>query len=382
MKQQTINIKSLKSNRGQIKGLPANPRFIKNDKFAKLCKSIQEDPEMLNLREIVAYDNNGELVVIMGNMRLRAMRELGIKEASVKILPSNTPIEKLKAFTLKDNSNYGEYDFELLSKEWDLSLLEACDIEIPEITFDETALLGIDDNTQTDNYDTQEELTAIDEDESSAEIEEEDEEEEKSIINLMVSDVVYPTNNAFEIPVLRMDCQPASGVEVPFAAWGADSRLRKDVKTYCFYVDDYRFEAIWKDPSVVVRSGCNQIVEPNLSLYDTTPIAYGLQQIYKKRWIARYFQECGIDVYADLNVASKFYEYNRMGIPDGYNAFATRGYSDRIEYLKQEIEIAREISGKEIPNMIVYGGGAKIKEVCAEYQLIYVEQFMQNKGRR
>ena len=178
-----------------------------------------------------------------------------------------------------------------------------------------------------------------------------------------------------------MDCQPSSGVEVPFAAWGADSRLRKDVKTYCFYVDDYRFEAIWKDPSVVVRSGCNQIVEPNLSLYDTTPIAIGLQQIYKKRRIARYFQECGIDVYADLNVASKFREYNRMGIPKGYIAFATRGYGDRIEYLKQEIDIAREISGKEIPNMIVYGGGAKIKEICAEYQIIYVEQFMQNKGR-
>lgn len=380
MKQETINIKQLKNNRGQVKGLPANPRFIKNDKFIKLCKSIQEDPEMLNLREIVAFDNNGELVVIMGNMRLRAMRELGIKEATVKILPSDTPIDKLKAFTLKDNSNYGEYDFDLLSKEWDLSLLDACDIEIPKITFDEIPLLSGNVTPQGEEQDAQKETTAKEGDEEFP-IEIEEEEEEKSIINLMVSDVVYPTDNAFDIPVLRMDCQPSIGVEVPFAAWGADSRLRKDVKTYCFYVDDYRFEAIWKDPSVVVRSGCNQIVEPNLSLYDTTPIAYGLQQIYKKRWIARYFQECGIDVYADLNVASKFRDYNRMGIPDGYNAFATRGYSDRIEYLKQEIEIAREISGKDIPNMIVYGGGAKIKEVCAEYQLIYVEQFMQNKGR-
>lgn len=378
MKQETINIKHLNSNRGQVKGLPSNPRFIKNDKFAKLCKSIQEDPEMLKLREIVAYDNNGELVVIMGNMRFRAMKELGIKEASVKILPSDTPIEKLKAFTLKDNSNYGEYDFDLLSKEWDLSLLDSCAIELPEITFDESSLLVGDSSNEFDG--TQIKNTAKVEEDKPLEDDEEDY-EDKSIINLMVSDVIYPTDNAFDIPVLRMDCQPSSGVEVPFSAWGADSRLRKDVKTYCFYVDDYRFEAIWKDPSVVVRSGCNQIVEPNLSLYDTTPIAYGLQQIYKKRWIARYFQECGIDVYADLNVASKFRDYNRMGIPKGYNAFATRGYSDRIEYLKQEIDIAREISGKDIPNMIVYGGGAKIKEICAEYQIIYVEQFMQNKGR-
>ena len=198
----------------------------------------------------------------------------------------------------------------------------------------------------------------------------------------MVRDVVYPTNNSYDIPVLKMSCQPPIGVELPFGVWGADSRLRKDVKTYCFYVEDYRFEAIWKDPSVVVCSGVNNIVEPNLSLYDTTPIAYGLQQIYKKRWIARYFQECGIDVYADLNVSQKFYEYNKLGIPDGYNAFATRGYNDRIEYLKQEIEIAKQISGCDYPNMIVYGGGAKIKEVCDHYQIIYVEQFMQNHGRK
>lgn len=266
----------------------------------------------------------------------------------------------------------------MLSKEWDLSLLDSCAIELPEITFDESSLLVGDSSNEFDG--TQIKNTAKVEEDKPLEDDEEDY-EDKSIINLMVSDVIYPTDNAFDIPVLRMDCQPSSGVEVPFSAWGADSRLRKDVKTYCFYVDDYRFEAIWKDPSVVVRSGCNQIVEPNLSLYDTTPIAYGLQQIYKKRWIARYFQECGIDVYADLNVASKFRDYNRMGIPKGYNAFATRGYSDRIEYLKQEIEIAREISGKNIPNMIVYGGGAKIKEICAEFQIIYVEQFMQNKGR-
>ena len=72
-----------------------------------------------------------------------------------------------------------------------------------------------------------------------------------------------------------------------------------------FYVDDYRFDAIWKDPAKVLKSGVKALVEPNCSLYDTTPIAYGLHQIYKKRWIARYFQECGILIYADLNVSIK-----------------------------------------------------------------------------
>lgn len=372
-----LKLSAIEPNKGQIEGLPKNPRFIKDEKFKKLVKSIEEHPEMTAMRELLVYPlDNGKHIIIGGNMRYRAMKELGIKEAPCKVIPQDTTIEQLQAYTLKDNSGYGEWDFVLLSKEWDLSLLDSCAIELPEIVFDESSLL-IDNSLKEHNHKQDENTAKGSEDYPS----EEDDYEEKSIINLMVSDVIYPTDNAFDIPVLSMDCQPSSGVEVPFAAWGADSRLRKDVKTYCFYVDDYRFEAIWKDPSKVVMSGCNAIVEPNLSLYDTTPIAYGLQQIYKKRWIARYFQECGIDVYADLNVASKFREYNRMGIPKGYNAFATRGYGDRIEYLKQEIDIAREISGKEIPNMIVYGGGAKIKEICAEYQIIYVEQFMQNKGR-
>lgn len=194
----------------------------------------------------------------------------------------------------------------------------------------------------------------------------------------MLDDVIYESNNEYEIPNLLLDKQ-AGKLMLPFAAWGADSRLRTDVATYCFYVDDYRFEAIWKDPVKVLTSGVKALVEPNLSLFDTTPVAFGLQQIYKKRWISRYFQECGILIYADLNVSKKFYEYNQMGIPKGYNAFFTRGYSDRLEYLKEEHQIAIKISGKKVPNLLVYGGGAKIKEYCVENSLVYVEQFMQSK---
>lgn len=158
--------------------------------------------------------------------------------------------------------------------------------------------------------------------------------------------------------------------------------MRKDVATYYFFVDDYRFEAIWKDPIKILTSGCKAIVEPNLSVFDTTPVAYGLQQIYKKRWISRYFQECGILVYADLNVSVKFKEYNKMGLPKGYNAFFTRGYNGRLEYLKQELEVAREISGLETPNLLVYGGGDEIRQFCADNSLVYVEQFINNDNHK
>ena len=136
MEQKLVKISKLHSNNGQVEGLPKNPRFIKDDKFKKLVKSIQEDPEMLNIREVVAYDNHGELVVIMGNMRLKALKELGIKEVPCKILPSDTDVEKLKAYTIKDNSGFGEWDFDMLSSDWDFELLTDCAIDLP--VFDES----------------------------------------------------------------------------------------------------------------------------------------------------------------------------------------------------------------------------------------------------
>ncbi len=365
MRIEKVNISRLKSNRGQVSGLPKNPRVIRNNRFACLVRSLKEDPEMLQIREIVAYDNGGELVVIMGNQRFRALLELGIKEIEIKILPKDTPLDKLKRYVQKDNISFGDNDYQALEEDWDKEELENWGLEWEEKVTD-----------------SKREEKKIGNSKEPAEEEHDRELQEKiDYYALMLGDRLYDSNNQYDIPTLLIDQQPENGVLLPFAAWGADSRLRKDVSTYCFYVEDYRFEAIWKDPTIVINSGCIAVVEPNLSLFDTTPIAYGLQQIYKKRWIARYYQECGIKVYADLNVARKFQEYNKLGIPKGYNAFATRGYTDRIEYLLEEIQIAREISGKNKPNMIVYGGGSKIESVAKENGLIYIEQFMQNKGR-
>jgi hypothetical protein len=69
--------------------VPKNPRYIKDERYNALKKSIQDLPDMLALREVIAYDKNGdnsELVIIAGNMRFRAMRELGFKDCSTKIL--------------------------------------------------------------------------------------------------------------------------------------------------------------------------------------------------------------------------------------------------------------------------------------------------------
>ena len=351
-----IKLSQIVHNNGQIKGLPKNPRVIKDEKLESLMTSIKDNPEMISFREILVYPYNGKYVVIGGNQRLKAVKEIGYKEIPCKIIPESATIEQLRAYTIKDNNGFGEWDYDLLFEEWDVDELED---------------MGLDmyDKTEKKSKKGKEKV----------EEEQEEEEVDTDFFEMMLKDRIYDSNNEYEIPNLLISGQADNGLIVPFSAWGADTRQKKGISTYHFYVDDYRFEAIWKNPIQVLESGVQALVEPNLSLFDTTPIAYGMHQIYKKRWISRYFQECGIKVYADLNVAKKFQKLNMLGIPKGYNAFATRGYADREEYLKKEIQIAREISGKDTPNMIVYGGGEKIKKLCTEYSVLYIEQFIRNR---
>lgn len=131
MQAQSIKISKLKTNIGQIEGLPKNPRLIKDDKYRKLIKSLQDDPEMLELRELIVYPMDSNYVVIGGNMRLKAMQELGFKEAPCKVLDSATPAEKLRAYTMKDNIGYGENDWDALANEWDEQELIDWGLDIP-----------------------------------------------------------------------------------------------------------------------------------------------------------------------------------------------------------------------------------------------------------
>lgn len=127
-----LKMSDIQPNRGQIKGLKKNPRLIKDDKYRKLVASIQENPEFTAMRELLVYPYDGKYVIIGGNMRYKAMKELGIKSVPCKVIPEETSVEQLEAYTLKDNSGFGEWDFDLL-KDWDLQLIDDCAIEIPEI---------------------------------------------------------------------------------------------------------------------------------------------------------------------------------------------------------------------------------------------------------
>lgn len=132
-----LPVNKLLLNSGQIEGVPKNPRFIKDAKFEKLKQSIQDDPEMLSLRELLVYPYNDKYVVLGGNMRLRACKELGYKDMECKVIPEDLPAKKLRAIVQKDNIGYGENDTSLLANEWDIEELEYWGVDIPDLSIEE-----------------------------------------------------------------------------------------------------------------------------------------------------------------------------------------------------------------------------------------------------
>jgi len=119
-----IPISKLHPNIGQIEGLPKNPRLIADAKFALLKKSIQDDPEMLTLRELLVFPFEKEYVIIGGNMRLLALTELGYEAADCKVIDPKTPVEKLRAYIIKDNLEYGMTDWNVIESDWDKNELD------------------------------------------------------------------------------------------------------------------------------------------------------------------------------------------------------------------------------------------------------------------
>jgi DNA modification methylase len=125
----------------KIKANPNNPRLVKDDKFKKLVKSIQDFPQMLNIRPIVV---NEDMVVLGGNMRLKACKEAGLKEVPV-IKASSLTEEQQKEFIIKDNVGYGEWDWDMIANEWDAEQVTDWGLDIPDFAVKEL-------EAEEDNY--------------------------------------------------------------------------------------------------------------------------------------------------------------------------------------------------------------------------------------
>lgn len=132
MKQELIDISLIEANDGQIKDVPSNPRSISTEKMEALKRSIQSLPDMLSMRELLVYPLNGKYIVLGGNMRYRACMQIGYKHVPCKVIPKETPAEKLRAIVMQDNNPYGKTDWDMIANEWDLEELKDWNIDLPE----------------------------------------------------------------------------------------------------------------------------------------------------------------------------------------------------------------------------------------------------------
>jgi DNA modification methylase len=134
---------------GTIKNNPNNPRVIKDDKFKKLVQSIKDLPEMAEVRPVVV---NTDMVVLGGNMRLKAMREAGWKDVPIQVVDWDE--DKQRQFIIKDNVSGGEWDWEMLANEWDTEELQEWGLDLPD--FDNAKEL----EAEEDDYEIPDELKA------------------------------------------------------------------------------------------------------------------------------------------------------------------------------------------------------------------------------
>lgn len=348
---------------------PHNPRKITKKGMERLEESLRKNGFWIH-RPIALEEVEGKLLILCGNKRNKAAIKIKMDKVPT-ILYSELTDDDRQELIARDNVSNGDFDNEMLAVD---PFWEGADFDMMGVPFE--APDDEDDEKEKPQKKGGKESGTDDSDDEGED--ENGDDEKEAFYRSMFKDVLYPSDNRFDIPTLRLDMQ-AGMLELPFTPWGANSRLRKDVATYHFYVDDYRFEKLFKDPVNLLMSGCKAVVEPNCSCHDQTPIAWGIQLIYKKRWLARYLQECGVKVYADLNVSHKFIEYNRLGIPQGWNAFFTRGLDGWMKSLELDLKVAQEISGIEVPNLIVYGGGDEIQEFCRTHGLLYVTDFINAK---
>lgn len=189
-----------------------------------------------------------------------------------------------------------------------------------------------------------------------------------------VPDALFPTDNEFGIPSLSLDGQ-AEYCHLPVVTWGSVKRNQTMPGTWHFYTDDYRFDAIWQDTSPVINSQCVAAVECNFTTSEQMPAAVAIWQIYRKRWLAKFWQSQGIKIFVDLNVSYDLAELNLLGVPRGWRSYMTRGYSEYLEQIDDEYLVAKEHCGGD-PIFCVYGGGERVKRHCFYHDYIWVPETM------
>jgi len=191
-----------------------------------------------------------------------------------------------------------------------------------------------------------------------------------------LADTIFPGEQQFGIPILSLDYM-ATEVTLPCVKWGEIGAKNQMNGTWHFYVYDGKLYRIEFNPEQLLASNAQNFVEINYSIRNAHSRAYALGQIFRKRQIARWLQSKGRRVLVDMNVGRKHMKDNLLGVPEGWTAFATRGYTSKVDYINDQINAALEIAGTEDILFLVYGGGEAIEECCKAAGCVYIPERMQ-----
>ena len=208
-----ISLEKLEVNKGQLEGLPENPREMTEREFKLLKANIKKYPKLLNKRGLLVYPlENGNYIIIGGNMRYEALKDLKYKSAPCQIIEKATDIETLKAYTLIENKHYGKWDWDAIANQWEELQLEEIGIELP-----------IFDNNNNDTFVN--DKFNEDEEETTEVVEEEKDER----VEAMISEAVKSASNEI---VVQFDKLQGFSFITPHTA-------KIDFIKFCHYNKEY-----------------------------------------------------------------------------------------------------------------------------------------------
>ena len=186
---------------------------------------------------------------------------------------------------------------------------------------------------------------------------------------------VFLSNNDWGVPLLDLNMQ-CTKQHTLIETWGRNARHNTRMPgMWHFYTDDYRFTGIWRDPDVVVKTGAMAAIEPNFSTSDIHPKAEVLYNIWRKRWLAKYWQFNGIETVVDLNVDTEFWDLNLLGVPKGWKSYATRWYA-RFDDIEWQYEQAKKHAESDDITFFVFQTKTKdVEEVCKQKGWILIPMY-------
>lgn len=191
---------------------------------------------------------------------------------------------------------------------------------------------------------------------------------------------VYPSDNVFGIPRLQLEHQ-ATELLLPAIKWGTQARRAPIGGTAHFYTDDYKFRALWDKPHQLLQANPASVIECNYSTYVFQPRAIAIGEMFKKRWMSRYWAGEGVKIFIDMFVERCFFDLALMGVPKGWRAYATRAYIDSLEHVTDAYKAAARRAGTYDLLFVVYGHES-MREICDRRGWLYVPEDIKVKHGR